>query len=337
MKLQIIGPMMLLLVLNTIFTNILPVIGKDYVFEKRTFWNKLITPTSWCFRKECCTDTYITPNITKLKEEFNKKVYGQPLVYEVLPKAINAHFENVPNKALVLSFHGRTGGGKNFVSQIIAESLFQKGMDSKFVHLFIPELHFPHKHQITRYKDQLQNWIRGNMSTCPTQLFIFDEMQSLLPELLDVIKPFIDYYNHKINGVDYRRAIFIFLSSTSGNNITSVAFKAFKNGRKREDVTLREFENGIRLSSYKHQGSGLWHSKLIEHHLISHFVPFLPLERQHVRKCIQEEMRKRGMPKCPETEDEVLEYLNFGPDEAPIYAAKGCKNIHEKLNLVSNW
>jgi len=48
-------------------------------------------------------------------------------------------------KPLVMSFHGWTGSGKNFVSKFVSESLFVKGLASDFVHLFVSTLHFPGK------------------------------------------------------------------------------------------------------------------------------------------------------------------------------------------------
>ena len=42
-----------------------------------------------------------------------------------------------------MSFHGWTGSGKNYVTKFITESLFEKGLSSKFVHLFVSTLHFP--------------------------------------------------------------------------------------------------------------------------------------------------------------------------------------------------
>lgn len=56
----------------------------------------------------------------------------------------------------------------------------------------------------------MQKWIRGNVSACAKSVFIFDEMDKLHPGLIDAIKPFLDYYE-QIDGVSYRRAIFIFL------------------------------------------------------------------------------------------------------------------------------
>lgn len=61
-------------------------------------------------------------------------------------------------------------------------------------------------------QDQLQKWIRGNVSACGSSVFIFDEMDKLHPGIIDAIKPFLDYYE-QVDGISYRRAIFIFLRS----------------------------------------------------------------------------------------------------------------------------
>lgn len=48
--------------------------------------------------------------------------------------------------------HGWTGTGKNFASKIIAENLYEGGLNSHFVHLFVATLHFPHASNLTLYK-----------------------------------------------------------------------------------------------------------------------------------------------------------------------------------------
>lgn len=59
-------------------------------------------------------------------------------------------------------------------------------------------------------QSQLQQWIRGNVTSCAHSMFIFDEMDKMHPGLIDSIKPYLDYYE-KLDGVSYRKAIFIFL------------------------------------------------------------------------------------------------------------------------------
>ena len=120
------------------------------------------------------------------------------------------------------------------MSRLIMDSIFLKGYLSRFAHLYVAPLHFPHKDHVETYKvpflydstnsstiecfdfscllfqDQLRQWIRGNVSLCERSLFVFDEMDKMPVGLLDAIKPFLEHYP-EINGVDYRKSIFIFL------------------------------------------------------------------------------------------------------------------------------
>lgn len=40
---------------------------------------------------------------------------------------------------------------------------------------------------------------------------------------------------------------------------------------------------------------GFHHSDTIKSNLIDHYIPFLPLERSHIRKCIMEEFNIRNV------------------------------------------
>uniref|UniRef100_UPI00398F7EBA uncharacterized protein n=1 Tax=Pristiophorus japonicus TaxID=55135 RepID=UPI00398F7EBA len=62
-----------------------------------------------------------------------------------------------------------------------------------------------------RDQQQLQEWIHGNVSACERSMFIFDEMDKMHPDVIDSIIPFLGNYKH-LDGVSYRKAIFIFLS-----------------------------------------------------------------------------------------------------------------------------
>ena len=82
-----------------------------------------------------------------------KKLYGQHLVANVVGRLVEAHIRNdQPSKALVLSFHGSIGVGKNYVSKMIANRLYKRGMQSKFVKLYIAPVDFPSKQDTDHYK-----------------------------------------------------------------------------------------------------------------------------------------------------------------------------------------
>lgn len=88
-----------------------------------------------------------------LQENLDKKLFGQHLVGKVVVKAVKGFLNNTnAKKPLALSLHGWTGTGKNFVSKIIAESIYKRGLQSKYVHQFVATLHFPHAHSINLYK-----------------------------------------------------------------------------------------------------------------------------------------------------------------------------------------
>lgn len=88
-----------------------------------------------------------------LKTDLENKLFGQHVASRIIVKAVTGFMSNNnPKKPLVLSLHGWTGTGKNFVSQLIAKNVYKKGMDSNFVHVFTSELHFPHSSQFDTYK-----------------------------------------------------------------------------------------------------------------------------------------------------------------------------------------
>ena len=73
-------------------------------------------------------------------------------------KSLRGHLQNPdPQKALVLSFHGLTGNGKNYVSRAIAESLYKEGLKSQYVHLITVTLSFPHEPHTAMYSVRIVN------------------------------------------------------------------------------------------------------------------------------------------------------------------------------------
>jgi len=72
--------------------------------------------------------------------------------------------------------------------------------------------------------------------------------------------------------------------------------------------------------------------------LTSAHIPFLPLEKSHVIRCIREKITSRGIKSekiIEEVTQQVMSELAFKPSkEQPIYSASGCKQIYEKVNLA---
>ncbi|KAM4696913.1 torsin-1A-like [Rhinophrynus dorsalis] len=290
-------------------------------------------PRFYCGRLvECCEEDR-SLNKTALHEDLSQKLFGQHLAHDVISRALIGFMSNPnPKKPLALSLHGWTGTGKNFVSKIIAENLYDMGMNSKYVHLFTSTLHFQHDSLIHLYKDQLQSWIRENVTKCARSIFIFDEMDKMHPGLIDAIKPYLDYYDH-IDGVSYRKSIFIFLSNAGGDLITRKVLDFWRTGKRREDLQLKDFETVLSVGIFNSNNSGFWHSNLIDKNLIDFFVPFLPLEYKHVKKCVMAELQQRGYMADEELASKVAKDLTYFPKDEKIFSDKGCKTVSAKLDL----
>ncbi|NXS14460.1 TOR3A protein, partial [Neodrepanis coruscans] len=124
----------------------LPLVGQDYL-EILSAW--------YCSFGKCCEsgDCRIINNITGLEADLSEQLHGQHLAKEVVVRAVQGFLQSPqPEKALVLSFHGWSGTGKNFVARMVASHLFRDGLKSKCVRVFISLLHFPHHKYMDSYK-----------------------------------------------------------------------------------------------------------------------------------------------------------------------------------------
>ena len=82
--------------------------------------------------------------IADLRVDLRNSVFGQHIVQEMIPAAIESSIDDhSPTKPLVLSFHGPTGVGKNYVVSFIAQNYFLTGESSKFYHYFNSRKDFP--------------------------------------------------------------------------------------------------------------------------------------------------------------------------------------------------
>ena len=287
-----------------------------------------------CRFTECCTERWITPNITGLHHDLNHRVFGQHLVTNIVFKAVKGHLNNQsPQKALALSFNGWTGCGKNFVSKIVAENLFTKGMDSKYVSLIIATHHFPHKSELENYKTLLKSWVIGNITKCPRSLFIFDEMDKMPVGLVDVLKPFLDHYP-EVEGVNCRKAMFLFLSNTGAKLINSEVLDNWRRGNDRSHITIKQMDNIINYGAFNEKQQGFWHTSLIEQHLIDYFVPFLPLERVHVKMCAKVDLKAKKHFIDDDVLNRIADEMLYFPDDTKVFSKSGCKKVSSKVDIV---
>ncbi|XP_023787491.1 torsin-3A [Cyanistes caeruleus] len=302
-----------------------PLVGQDYL-EILSAW--------YCSFGKCCEtgDCRITNNITGLEADLSGQLHGQHLAKDVVVRAVQGFLQSPrPQKALVLSFHGWSGTGKNFVARMMANHLYRDGLKSDCVRVFVSLLHFPHHNYVDSYKVQLQRQIGETVQRCGQALLIFDEAEKLHSSLLDAIKPFMAQHDSQ-GQADPQRSIFLFLSNLGGNTINEVALDFWRAGRAREEISLELLEQRLRLELQEAAENSYAHSHLLRENLIDFVVPFLPLEYQHVKLCARDAFLARGLPYTEATLDEVAQMMVFVPKEEKLFSAQGCKSVPQRIN-----
>ncbi|KAI0980313.1 hypothetical protein GJ496_005184 [Pomphorhynchus laevis] len=320
--------------------------GINCIADFQSFWNKYVDIgyIDRCKLYESCSETCVNKDMQALHKSLTANLYGQPLALTSVYKTLSAHLLGDPERPLALSLHGPTGVGKNHIARLIVNSLYKLGYKSSFVHYFVASRDFPdyeNKDQQQNYKRWLSKTIEQKAWKCPYSLFIFDEMDKMPINLIDVISSFLDFHSHEISSpsrsiIDFRKSIFIFLSNTGERLIVNHTLNAWKSNRNRDDLRLDEFEVMLTNSAFNENG-GLWHTDLIKRHLISFFVPLLPLEGRHIRKCITRYLIKRNYTKLIDNSRFALDVMNeliFIPPGLEIFSSSGCKRIPEKVELV---
>lgn len=89
----------------------------------------------------------------------------------------------------------------------------------------------------------------------------------------------------------------------------------------------------INLGEFNNRG-GFWHSSLIEKNLIDYFIPFMPLERSHVKMCAEADLKQKGLPVTDSILNRVADELLYFPDDLKAFSRSGCKKISSKVDYV---
>ena len=296
-----------------------------------------------CRFVECCQDPWIRIDplsLATLKQNITDQLYGQPFAKDIVYKAVYAHVtDDSPRKPLVMSFHGGPGTGKNHLSNIIARSLFLKGIQSNYFLRFAGNDKFPHhdSHSVRQYRSDLKKLVENKLKECKRSLIVIDEVDKIPVGVLDVLTPFFDYHSEVKEGdVDARYSIFIFSSNTGSTQIMRVVYDAWRQGKKRTDLMMRDFEKIINLGAFNEKG-GFRGSDIIARSMVDHHVPFLPLEKKHVKRCAQDHIRSKYLTsRNDEFIDQAMEELEFFPPDTQVYSRNGCKKIDRKIDMLWN-
>lgn len=78
---------------------------------------------------------------------------------------------------------------------------------------------------------------------------------------------------------------------------------------------------------------GLYLSSIVQQNLITRFVPFLPLTRTHVERCIRAQLCQRGSCNRDDVVEAVGGDMTYDPAEGHYFSTTGCKAVAAKISF----
>ena len=268
-------------------------------------------------------------NITQMNLTLNQQVFGQHIALNVLPMTLDAYLQKDTSqypKSLVISFHGWTGVGKNFVSYIIGNHLRGRMLKK----LILPH-DYPQEYGTTRKK--VAEHILSQVCESGLNIFLIDGIDKSTKTVLNGIIDAIFTTRSRTFDMKSTKIIYLLLSNTGATNINKFMFDELLNGRTRETVTQNELVD-ILVDKSKHDESFWWFTKMMSTNVIDVVVPFLPLEKVHVEACIRADLRAKRVARDESTVQQVLQEVTFLPNHKPLFSKSGCKNVPVKVDLT---
>lgn len=267
----------------------------------------------------------IRMDVQIIRDSLQENIFGQHIVIQTIPHLLRRVQElaNVTgSKPWVLSFHGWTGVGKTYVSSILTNLL-----ESDSVTRFVVPLHFPHDSMNAIYEKDVFDWVISNVTKCSLNVFVFDEMDKAGPGVISGLQKALTNLSHS---QEKGQSLFLLLSNSKGQDINQYVFQQIEDGRAREDMLLKEMQSLFR------DGSDMeWYSGLLKNELINAFIPFLPLEKRHIKQCIQRDLISKGHSIDLNLVEAVANELFYHklPTSGLEFSVTGCKRVQDKVDF----
>lgn len=91
--------------------------------------------------------------------------------------------------------------------------------------------------------------------------------------------------------------------------------------------------DGLHLSVSFFSAGGFFKSRIIQEKLITSFVPFLPLSRRHVERCVRSQLCLEGICSRNDVVEAVGGAMTYTPAQGHFFSSTGCKAVPAKINL----
>lgn len=132
-------------------------------------------------------------------------------------------------------------------------------------------------------------------------------------------------------------AILFYHRNSGGDAINWKTNELRSAGFPRDSISYKEYDSILHSKALRE--GGLKDADLIDRGIIDLFVPFLPLEKEHVKMCIVQYLRDHRNYTQPEMKpgkqfiEKVADQITFIPD-TDVYSRFGCKRVPTTVDIM---
>ena len=259
-----------------------------------------------------------------------ESVFGQSIARRQVQRALRDFVAGSgASSTSVIVLAGWLGGGKTFVSSLIREAF----PVAENVHTFSVPVHFARQNAL-QFLDDLSLHIGRS---CGHSLVILDDADSASSATMGHLERFVLTLQNSRLASRSNGTLVVVTTNAGGRALNGhVAREMREKGSDGRESMEHEAAVEALLSegaSVPFHNSGL----LTNHGIPVRLVPFLPLTRSHVRRCVWREISKHGLRATDVDVDKILADLEYfsegdGADGNPL-SRTGCKQVASKVDL----
>lgn len=174
---------------------------------------------------------------------------------------------------------------------------------------------------------------------CPLTVFVFDELNAMSPSLVTALRPYLGG-RATVDGVSFARCTFVFISNSASLALGQWWYDMDANEDMLMSVPMRDVAAEVRRGLNDSATDRERFAPIVEHNL-AQFVPFFPLTRRAVRRCVVYQLeRERDAVVAEEREvaalswgSEAVEHLlearvwQDHPAFGGRFSREGCRNV----------
>ena len=314
----------------------------------------------------------MTPSsaLSALKAYLDMNVFGQHIANRLVATSMAGKLIATgavrDTEPIIMSFHGSTGVGKTHMADILSKHFVDDSSSTHRRHTcsftFLTDLHLsvsPDSPATSSYELTIRNWVEDQLrrhKSCGYLFLIFDELRvDTPPELAVALSNVLSEIKLRNKaGENGPIIVAIVMSDIGMHDINTHLSGVWDSGTPRENVTSEELVLLIKnaalymdrySSSQQQQESTTLQGErepLSAPGPFSHLlaitdtiVPFLPLERSHLKLCIIHDAISKDVVMLEEAEVTwVADQLSYFPTSTQVFSLSGCKKVSEKVDLL---